>query len=282
MSENVSKRTGAGLHLMDCRARLIGGSLLISRLERGVEVTCRFPLGDPAPAINRCICPGTVEVTESVRRSILIVDEHPVVSRGLAALIEAEPDLCASGSAQNPAGALAAAERLHPDLAILDVSLGDADGLELTAELKTRHAAMQILVFSNHDESLYAMRALRAGASGYVSKRERGEVVVAAIRCVLAGQTWMSEALQRELAAKYVRGRTMGNDSLLDPLSSRELHIFRLVGEGRSTRQIADLLSRSVKTIESHLEHIKNKLTIRSAAELAQRATRWVETGRLN
>jgi DNA-binding NarL/FixJ family response regulator len=164
---------------------------------------------------------------------------------------------------------------------IVDVVLRNADGLELTAELKTRYP-IPVLVFSTQEESLYAVRAFRVGASGYVSKRETEEVVLVAIRCVLAGEIWMSDALRRELAVKYVRGRTIETDSPLHTLSKRELHIFRLIGEGRTTRQIAGLLSRSVKTVESHIEHIKDKMSIRSAAELAQRATRWVETGRSN
>lgn len=210
----------------------------------------------------------------------MIVDDHPVITRGLAGLIDAEPDLSVSTMEASPSAALDAAGRTHPDLVIVDVELLDADGLELTAELRLRYPAIRVLVFSSHEESLYAVRALRVGASGYFSTREPGEVLLAAIRCALAGETWMSDGLRRELAARYVRGRTIEADSPLDTLSVRELHVFRLIGEGRTTRQVAQVLSRSVKTVESHIEHIKNKLTIRTAAELVHRATRWVETGR--
>ena len=131
-----------------------------------------------------------------------------------------------------------------------------------------------------HDEAVYAERALSAGALGYVTKQQLDKTVLGAIRCALAGETYMSDALQRRLAERYVGGRTLETDSPIGTLSDRELQVFRLIGQGRTTRQIAGTLARSIKTIESHLEHIKNKLGIFSAAELAQRATLWVETGR--
>ncbi len=131
-----------------------------------------------------------------------------------------------------------------------------------------------------HDEAVYAERALSAGALGYVAKQELDQTVLGAIRCALAGERYMSESLQRRLAERYVGGCTLETGSPMDALSDRELQVFRLIGQGRTTRQIAETLARSVKTVESHLEHIKNKLAIQFAAELAQRATQWVETGR--
>jgi DNA-binding NarL/FixJ family response regulator len=165
---------------------------------------------------------------------------------------------------------------------IVDIGLRNADGLQLMADLKACHRQTPVLVLSMHEESLYAVRALRAGADGYVCKRDPGETLLAAIRCVLAGETWMSATLRQELAARYVGGRTLENDSPLAALTSRELSVFRLIGEGRTTRQIAEILGRSIKTVESHIEHIKGKLTIGSAAELAQRATQWVGSGHLS
>jgi DNA-binding NarL/FixJ family response regulator len=130
-----------------------------------------------------------------------------------------------------------------------------------------------------HEEAVYAERALGAGALGYICKQELDATVLAIIRRVLAGETYMSGALQRLLALRYVGGRTLETASPIRALSDRELQVFRLIGQGRTTRQIAAILARSVKTIESHIEHIKNKLAIETAAKLAQRATRWVETG---
>ncbi len=139
---------------------------------------------------------------------------------------------------------------------------------------------MRSLVLSFYDEAIYAERALAAGALGYVTKQQLEATVLSAIRRVLAGEIYMSEALQRRLAERYLSGHTLETAFSIRVLSDRELQIFQLVGQGRTTRQIAAMLSRSIKTIESHIEHIKNKLGIETAAELAQRATQWVETVR--
>jgi DNA-binding NarL/FixJ family response regulator len=131
-----------------------------------------------------------------------------------------------------------------------------------------------------HDEAVYAERSLRAGARGYVTKQQLDETVLVAIRRLLAGETYMSRTLEERLAARYVAGRTLATGSLLEALSDRELQVFRLIGQGRSTRQIAETLHLSIKTIETHREHLKQKLMVGSATELAHRATQWVETGR--
>ena len=136
------------------------------------------------------------------------------------------------------------------------------------------------LVFSMHDETVYAEHCLRAGDRGYISKRQIGDDVLAAIRRLLGGQSYINSKLAARLATKYVAGRRLATDSVLDALSDRELQVFRLIGQGRTTRQIAEILYRSIKTIESHREHIKHKLALHSAAELVHRATEWVETGR--
>jgi len=214
-------------------------------------------------------------------KRLLVVDDHPILRRGLTALIESEPGLAVHAAVGTRAAALAAMRESQPDLAIVDLSLGDEDGLDLIKEMKLRYPKVPSLVLSMHDEAIYAERALSAGALGYVTKQQLDDTVLGAIRRVLAGETYMSEALQRRLAERYVRGQTLETASPLQRLSDRELQVFRLIGQGRTTRQIAGALSRSVKTIESHLEHIKNKLGIESAAALAQRATVWVETGRI-
>jgi DNA-binding NarL/FixJ family response regulator len=221
------------------------------------------------------------EPAEPARKTLLVVDDHPILRRGLAVLIESEPGLTVHASVGTRAAALAAIRASQPDLAIVDITLGDEDGLDLVKEIKTRYPKIPSLVLSMHDEAVYAERALRAGALGYVAKHDLDETVLGAIRRVLGGEIYLSEALQRRLAERYIGGRILETGSPIHTLSDRELQVFRLVGQGRTTRQIAATLNRSIKTIESHLEHIKNKLGVGSAAQLAQRATQWVEAGRI-
>ena len=168
----------------------------------------------------------------------------------------------------------------QPDLVIVDLVLEGCDGLDLVKYMKTHHPQIPALVLSMHDEAVYAERSLRAGARGYITKQELGDTLLAAIQRLLDGEMYMSHKLKARLAEKFVTGRTLQTSSPLDALSDRELQVFRLIGQGRSTRQIAETLHLSIKTIESHREHIKRKLSIASAAELAQRATQWIETGR--
>jgi DNA-binding NarL/FixJ family response regulator len=222
----------------------------------------------------------TPEPAPPGRKTILIVDDHPVLRRGLVALIESEPDLAVCGTTGDCREALAMVGERRPDLVIVDLDLGVQDGLQVVADIRTRHPDTPSLVLSLYDESLYAERSLRAGARGYVTKQELDQTILSAIRRVLAGGTYMSATLATRLAAKYVSGGTLAGDSPLSALSDRELQVFRLIGRGQTTRQIAEALNLSVKTIESHREHIKQKLGLDSAAELAQRAARWVESGR--
>jgi len=222
----------------------------------------------------------TPERGHSAKKTILIVDDHPVLRRGLATLIESEPDLSVCSEAATCAAALEAIRESRPDLVIVDLALEESDGLDLVKEMKASHPEIPALVLSMHDEKVFAERSLRAGARGYVTKQQLDDTVLIAIRRLLDGETYMSDALEERLAAKFVGGRTLETDSPLDALSDRELQVFRLIGQGRTTRQIAETLSLSVKTIETHREHVKRKLTIKSGAELAQRATQWVETGR--
>jgi DNA-binding NarL/FixJ family response regulator len=202
-----------------------------------------------------------------------------MLRRGLAALIESEPDLAVCGEAATYQAALEATRESQPDLVIVDLELDGRDGLDLIKDMKARHSEVPALVLSMHDEAVYAERCLRAGARGYVTKQELDDTVLTAIRRLLAGEVYMSDKLQRRLAVKFVAGRTLDTDSPLDALSDRELQVFRLIGRGRSTRQIAASLTLSIKTIESHVEHIKHKLDLESAAQLAHCAIQWVETG---
>ena len=218
---------------------------------------------------------------EADLKSLIVVDDHPILRRGLIALIASEPDLAIRAAVGTRAAAIAAIREGQPDLAIVDIALGDEDGLDLVREIKTRYPRVPSLVLSMHDEAIYAERALSAGALGYVTKQGLDETLLGAIRRVLSGEIYMSETLQRRVAKLYVAGRTLETGSPIRSLTDRELQVFRLVGQGRTTRQIARTFTRSVKTVESHLEHIKNKLGIMSAAQLAQRATQWVETGQM-
>jgi DNA-binding NarL/FixJ family response regulator len=212
-------------------------------------------------------------------KSLIVVDDHPILRRGVIALIASEPDLAVRAAVGTRVAAIAAIREGQPDLAIVDIALGDEDGLDLVREIKTRYPRVPSLVLSMHDEAIYAERALGAGALGYVTKQGLDETLLGAIRRVLCGEIYMSDMLQCRLAKRYVAGRTLETSSPIHLLTDRELQVFRLIGQGRTTRQIARTFTRSVKTIESHLEHIKNKLGIMSAAQLSQRATQWVETG---
>ena len=203
-----------------------------------------------------------------------------MMRRGLAALIGSEPGLAVCGEAASCRAALDAIRASQPDLVIVDLVLEGCDGLDLVKHMKRVHPQIPALVLSMHDEAVYAERSLRAGARGYVTKQELDDTLLAAIQRLLDGEMYMSHKLEARLAAKFVTGRTLKTNSLLDALSDRELQVFRVIGQGRSMRQIAETLHLSIKTIESYREHIKQKLSIESAAELAQRATQWVDTGR--
>ena len=231
------------------------------------------------PAKNRIMSAVTANRDRPAGKAILIVDDHPVLRRGLAALIETEPGLAVCREVATCRAALEAVRESRPDLVIVDIALGECDGLDLVKDMKSSHPEIPTLVLSMYDESIYAERSLRAGALGYVSKQQLDDTVLVAIRRLLGGETYMSDKLKARLATKFIAGRTLETDSPLDALSDRELQVFRLLGQGRSTPQIAELLNLSVKTIESHCEHIKQKLTLHSATELAHRATQWVESG---
>jgi DNA-binding NarL/FixJ family response regulator len=215
------------------------------------------------------------------KAKILLVDDHPLMRRGLAAMIDSEPDLVVSAEAGNRRAALDAIARWPAALAIVDLSLeGGEDGLDLVKALKICEPAVPALVLSMHPEAHYGERALRAGARGYLSKHQLGEDVLTAIRRVLAGRIYLSEALGIDLASRFV-GSDANPRSPLATLSDRELQVFRLIGQGRRTREIAPILHLSPKTVESYREHLKQKLDIDGAPELVRRAVRFVETGEI-
>lgn len=208
---------------------------------------------------------------------ILLVDDHAVVRFGIAQLINRQPDMEVCGEEEDAGAALSAAERLQPDLVIADLSLKDSSGLELVRNLKARFPMMPILVLSVHDESVYAEVAFRAGALGYLMKDQALEKVLEAIRRVLSGSVYVSDALAAKLLQKQLQGHGTAGNSPADLLSDRELEVFELIGRWKTTRQIAQELHISVKTVEYYREQIKRKLGLKNAAELAQHATAWVE-----
>lgn len=209
------------------------------------------------------------------KRRVLVIDDHPIIRQGLALLIDREPDLVVCGHAEEIHSATHAIAALHPDLLILDISLGGQDGLDLLKQVRARDTDLPILVLSMHDESIYAERALRAGANGYIMKQEATDLVLTAIRRILDGQVYVPERVASRMLRQYARGTTVGAPSPLASLTDRELEVFRLIGDGSSTRQIADVLHLSVKTVESYQAHLKEKLGLRNSRELQHHAIEW-------
>ncbi|MGB9433629.1 MAG: response regulator transcription factor [Candidatus Acidiferrum sp.] len=206
---------------------------------------------------------------------VLLVDDHPIVRQGLGLLIDREADLSVCGEADGAHSAFHAITTLRPDIVVLDISLSGPDGLDVLKEIRTKTASLPVLILSMHDESIYAERAMRAGANGYIMKQEATEKVLVAIRRILQGEVYLSERLTNTMLQQYVRGTSPTKKSPLVNLTDRELEVFRLIGEGHGTRQIADELHLSVKTIESYQAHIKEKLGLRNARELVQHAIEW-------
>jgi DNA-binding NarL/FixJ family response regulator len=209
------------------------------------------------------------------RATVLIVDDHPIVRHGLARLIEDEPDLEVAGSAETAREAKAALRTTRPDVILLDITLGDDSGLSLLKELRSQHPQIPILVLSMHEETHYADRVLRAGAMGYIMKQEPPERVMAAIRQVLSGKVYLSEAMASSVLTRLVGKKEGEASSPVDVLTDRELQVLQLIGRGMSTRQVAKTLHLSVKTVENHREHIKSKLNLQSGSELVHFAVRW-------
>ena len=216
------------------------------------------------------------EVKES-RKRVLLVDDHAVVRFGIAQLINRQPDLVVCGEEEDAAKALSAIERLKPDLVIADISLKESSGLELMRNIKAQHPRLPVLVVSGHDEAVYAEIAFRAGALGYLMKQAVLENIPTAIRRVLSGNIYVSDALGAKMLQQQVRGQTDINESPVKSLSDRELEVFQLIGKWKKTKEIAAELHLSVKTVEYYREQIKRKLTLKDAGELTQYATSWAQ-----
>jgi DNA-binding NarL/FixJ family response regulator len=213
-----------------------------------------------------------------VKHKVCIVDDHPIVRQGLALLINQESDLNVCCEASDMDSALLSIEDCRPDIAIIDLSLGQESGLRLIENISTNFPFILMLVLSMHDELVYAERCIKAGAKGYIMKQEPPERVIVAIRKVLNGEVYVSETMSEMLIQKFMHGKSRLHDSPVDRLSNRELEVFQLIGQGLKTRTIAGQLNLSVKTIETYIEHIKKKMNFSDSRKLFLNAVQWVSS----
>jgi DNA-binding NarL/FixJ family response regulator len=211
----------------------------------------------------------------TARSTIFIVDDHPIVRQGLALLINRESDLAVCGDAEEANSAMQLIASIRPDLVVVDISLSGPDGLDLLKSIRAHDPNLPVLILSMLDEMLYAERALRAGANGYIMKQEATEKVLVAIRRILGGEIYVSDKMANKMLHRFVGDAPVRDPSPMAELTDRELEVFRLIGEGHGTRQIAEKLHISVKTVESYQAHIKEKLSLKNSRELVQRAIQW-------
>jgi len=212
------------------------------------------------------------------RKKLLLVDDHPMTRLGMAQLINKQPDLEVCGEAGNPAEALDQIARGGADLLVTDLTMPGRSGVEFIKDIAALHPTLPILIVSMHDEFIYAERALRAGARGYIMKEAGGENLLAAIRQVLSGQVYVSPRMSAVILENVSGRKPRGSHSPIEKLSDREFEVFQLIGQGLTTKAIAKQLGLSPKTVDVHREHIKEKLEISDAASLIRHAVRWVET----
>ena len=217
---------------------------------------------------------------QPVRRKILLVDDHAVLREGLAAQINHEPDFVVCGEAEDARQALAAVEKLKPDLVLADITLPGRNGFELIRDLRALHPDLPVLVLSMHDPSLFAERVLRAGGRGYISKQRNGRRLIAAIRHVLSGQIYLNEEVSTLLLDTLSGKRPARTVSPMEQLTDRELEVFTLIGQAKETKEISLSLGMSAKTVEAHRANIKRKLKLKTGPELTRHAVLWVEAMR--
>lgn len=225
----------------------------------------RHPAASPAPAAP-------------AKRRILLVDDHPFMRAGLAQLIDRQPDLIVGGEAGNPTEAFQALAKIRPDLVLTDLTMPGRSGLEFIKDLLAADERLAVLVISMHDEVVYAERALRAGARGYIMKEAGGENLLAAIRQILRGEVYVSQRMSARILAGMSGAKPRGSSSPIEKLTDREFEVFQLIGQGKSTRDIATQLNLSTKTVDVHRSHIKEKLELKDVTALVRHAVRWVET----
>lgn len=208
-------------------------------------------------------------------RRVLVVDDHPLLRQGLALLINQQQDMRVCGEAEDAHAVMQSIAQMRPDIIILDISLKGPDGLELLKCIRGVYPELPVLILSMHDEAIYAERALRARANGYIMKQEATEKVLVALRRILNGDVYLSENMSKKMLQQYIGGAPSMLESRIAALSDRELEVFSRIGEGRATREIAEELHLSIKTVETYQAHIKDKLSLRSGRELIQHAVQW-------
>jgi DNA-binding NarL/FixJ family response regulator len=212
------------------------------------------------------------------KRRILLVDDHPVTRQGVSVLLNQESDLTVAGEADSAPAAIAFLEKNPVDLAIVDISLKTTNGIELMKHIRVLAPDLPVLVMSMHDESIYAERAMRAGARGYIMKQEASTKVLTAVRTVLSGELYLSDKMKERMLHRFVNNRKEAVGFSMDALSDREMEVFQLIGNGYSTRQIAAKLNLSVKTIDSYREHLKLKLQLEAGKDLVRYAIQWMKS----
>ncbi len=208
---------------------------------------------------------------------VYLVDDHAMFREGLRQLIEREPDMSVCGDAADAAAAMAGIQSTGPDLVIVDISLGGTSGIDLIKMIKNQYEDLPVLVVSMHEESLYSERALRAGAMGYVMKHEPSKTVKTAIRKVLDGDLYLSQKMAGSMVVKLMRGNNEQFSSPLEMLSDRELQVFRMLGQGKAVRLIAEEMSVTIPTVNSFRNRIKEKLNLKSSTEVMLKAIQWVQ-----
>jgi DNA-binding NarL/FixJ family response regulator len=221
---------------------------------------------------------AAIKIAPAAKRRILVVDDHPMTRSGLVYLLDKQPDLEVCGEAGNPAEALTQISRLKPDLLMTDITMPGRSGIELLKDIRALHPELAIVVVSMHDEAVYAERALRAGARGYVMKEVGGETLLHALRQVLSGSVYVSAAMAAKLLNSFTGDKPRKSSSPIETLTDREFEVFQLIGQGRSTRDIAKELHLSSKTVDVHRGHIKEKLHLEDVTSLIRYAVRWVES----
>jgi len=214
---------------------------------------------------------------DSKKARVVIVEDHPMFRERLAHLIDKEDDMTVCGEADNAAEGLALIRQAKPSLAIIDITLKESGGLDLLKDIRAHEIALPVLVLSMHDESLYAERALRAGARGYITKHEASAKVMTAIRQVLRGEIYLDQRIMDRILQRIVDGDTKVTARPIDRLTDRELEVFELIGQGRTTREIGSRLHVGLTTVDTYRARIKEKLNLENAAQLHAEATRWIQ-----
>jgi DNA-binding NarL/FixJ family response regulator len=221
---------------------------------------------------------NSIQPAPAARKKILVVDDHPMTRSGVVHLLNKQADMIVCGEAGSPAEALSGFAQARPDLMLTDMTMPGRSGIEFIKDILALHPNLPILILSMHDEAIYAERALRAGARGYVMKEAGGEKLLGAIRRVLGGQVYVSDAISAKILDNLSSKKPRGSQSPIEKLSDREFEVFQRIGQGQSTRDIAKQLHLSPKTVDVHRSHIKEKLELTDATSLVRHAVRWVET----